>query len=157
MKRTVLHLLCFVFAITPVLAGEAPQLERGQELIRNELRIAASGLRAMALAAHPDDEDSGTLAYLRRELGIETHLCQFTRGEGGQNEIGPELGKALAALRTRETEAASRILGAKAWYLNLPDFGFRKARKKRSKSGIAKRRSGDWCASSASCARILCS
>src|SRR4051794_641917 len=69
-----------------------PPFERGLDLIRNELRIARSGIRVLSVAAHPDDEDGGTLAYLRRTLGAETHMCLFTRGEGGQNESGPELG-----------------------------------------------------------------
>ncbi|MEI6234362.1 MAG: PIG-L family deacetylase, partial [Planctomycetota bacterium] len=46
---------------------------------------------------------------------------------GGQNEAGPEGGAQLAVVRTREIEDAAAILGAKAWYLNLPDFGFSKS------------------------------
>jgi LmbE family N-acetylglucosaminyl deacetylase len=104
-----------------------PPFERGLDLIRNELLVARSGIRALSLAAHPDDEDGGTLSYLRRTLGVETHICYTTRGEGGQNESGPELGADLAVLRTKEIEAACAILGAKAWYMNMPDFGFSKS------------------------------
>ena len=109
------------------LAQTVQPVERGVDLIRTELQVARSGLRALSVAAHPDDEDGATLSYLRRTLGFETHICLATRGEGGQNEIGPEIGAALAELRTRETEAACSILGAKAWYLNLPDFGYSKS------------------------------
>src|SRR3954447_25824118 len=101
-----------------------PPIERGLDLIQNELHIARTGLRALAVAAHPDDEDGGTLSYLRRTLGVETHIVFSTRGEGGQNAIGPQLGADLAVLRTQEIEAACKILGAKPWFLNLPDFGF---------------------------------
>jgi LmbE family N-acetylglucosaminyl deacetylase len=97
----------------------------GVELIRAELNLAGNGVRAMSFAAHPDDEDGATLVYLRN-LGVETHICLATRGEGGQNERGGEWGPALAVLRTQETEAAARVLGAKVWHLNLPDFGFSK-------------------------------
>jgi LmbE family N-acetylglucosaminyl deacetylase len=93
------------------------------EFVRNELRVARTGVRALVIAAHPDDIDAGTLAYLRRSLGIETHVCLCTRGEGSENLAGPEDGAQLAVLRTKETEAACRVLCAKAWYLNLPDFG----------------------------------
>ncbi len=103
-----------------------PAFERGAVLIRNELRLAASGLRALAVAAHPDDEDGATLAHLR-ELGVETHICFCTRGEGGQNESGPELGFKLAVVRTREIADACAILGAKPWFINRPDFGFSKS------------------------------
>ncbi|HYG76362.1 MAG TPA: PIG-L family deacetylase, partial [Planctomycetota bacterium] len=109
-------------------AEEAVPFERGLDLIRNEVRVAKTGIRALSVAGHPDDEDGGTLSYLRRTLGVETHMCLATRGEGGQNEAGPELGADLAVLRTRETEEAAAILGAKVWYLNLPDFGFSKSR-----------------------------
>jgi LmbE family N-acetylglucosaminyl deacetylase len=125
-------LRCVVVAllliVAPLNAGEAtPPFERGLDLVRNELLVAKTGIRALSVAAHPDDEDGGTLSYLRRTLGVETHMCLSTRGEGGQNESGPELGNKLAALRTQETEAAAEILGAKVWYLNLPDFGFSKS------------------------------
>lgn len=105
-------------------AGEAePPFERGLGLIRNELLLARTGWRALQAVAHPGAEDGAALSYLRRTLGVETHVCFLTRGEGEPNEAGPEWGAKLAVLRTRETEAACAILGAKAWYLNLPDFG----------------------------------
>ena len=121
-----LRLLRPLVAFASATAEDAP-FETGLELIRNELLCAKTGLRALAVAAHPDDEDGGTLSFLRRTLGVETHLCLSTRGEGGQNESGPELGADLAVVRTHEIEAASKILGAKAWYLNLPDFGYSKS------------------------------
>src|SRR3990172_3305967 len=85
-----------------------PPFERGADLIRLELLAAHTGLCALSVAAHPDDEDGATLAWLRRMGGVEVHLCLATRGEGGQNESGPELGAELALKRTRETESAAR-------------------------------------------------
>ena len=118
-------LIIIAWFAQPLRAAD-PSFERGADFIRNELRAAASGIRALALAAHPDDEDGATLSFLRR-AGVETHICFCTRGDGGQNEIGPETGIQLAALRTKEIEEAAAILGAKPWYLNLPDFGFSKS------------------------------
>lgn len=132
MPRKCNRLLCVALAMLAgcMLAARSsaadPSFERGAELIRNELRLAATGIRALAVAAHPDDEDGATLSCLRRE-GCETHICFCTRGEGGQNEAGPEVGVQLAALRTREIDEACAILGAKPWFLNLPDFGFSKS------------------------------
>jgi len=117
----------FAVSFTIHAADATPPFERGLDLVRNELQVAKSGIRAMSVAAHPDDEDGGTLSYLRRTLGVETFMCLSTRGEGGQNESGPELGNKLAVLRTHETEEAAGILGAKVWFLNLPDFGFSKS------------------------------
>ncbi|MEO8168315.1 MAG: PIG-L family deacetylase, partial [bacterium] len=80
----------------------------------------------MNLSAHPDDEDGATLAYYRMKYGVKTYSILFTRGEGGQNEIGPELYEELGVLRTAETRAAANILGTEVHFLNFKDFGFSK-------------------------------
>lgn len=80
----------------------------------------------MNLSAHPDDEDGATLAYYRMKYGVKTYSILFTRGEGGQNEIGPELYEELGVLRTVETQEAGNILGAEVHFLNFSDFGFSK-------------------------------
>ncbi len=80
----------------------------------------------LCLSAHPDDEDGATLAYYRKLKGIRTYSIFFTRGEGGQNETGPELGKELGVLRTAETDKASKILGSEIYFLGFPDFGYSK-------------------------------
>ncbi len=81
---------------------------------------------AMDLSAHPDDEDGSTLAYLRMRLGVHTYSVLFTRGEGGQNEKGPELYEKLGVLRSEETEEAGEILGTEVRFLNFMDFGYSK-------------------------------
>ncbi len=86
----------------------------------------ARPLVVMNLAAHPDDEDGSTLAYYRHAKNAVAYSVIFTRGEGGQNEIGPELYEALGAIRTGETERAARILGTQVFFLNFQDFGFSK-------------------------------
>lgn len=83
-------------------------------------------LVVMNLAAHPDDEDGSTLTYYRKAKDAIAYSVIFTRGEGGQNEIGPELYHALGAIRTEETERAARILGTQVYFLNFYDFGFSK-------------------------------
>ena len=85
-------------------------------------------LRLMCVAAHPDDEDGATLAMYRKKYGYKTFAVLATRGEGGQNEIGPELYEELAVLRTHETANASKITGAELHFLNLPEFGYSKSR-----------------------------
>ena len=83
----------------------------------------------MNLSAHPDDEDGATLAYYRYKYGVKVYSVCFTRGEGGQNEIGPELYADLGVLRTAETERAAHIIGSDVYFLNFPDFGFSKTAK----------------------------
>lgn len=91
-----------------------------------------SVLTVMHTGAHPDDEQSGMLAAMRFGLGMRTVIACSTRGEGGQNSLGPERTGALGVVRTREMEEAARILDADiAWLGHGPDdpvhdFGFSK-------------------------------
>jgi hypothetical protein len=80
----------------------------------------------MGVSAHPDDEDGATLAYYRMKYGITTYSVFLTRGEGGQNEIGPELYEQLGVLRTEETQQAARIQETEVAFLNFEDFGYSK-------------------------------
>jgi len=82
--------------------------------------------RVLMVAAHPDDEDSGLLATLARGWGAETAYFAFTRGEGGQDLIGPELGEGLGLIRTGELLAARSIDGASQFFSRAYDFGFSK-------------------------------
>jgi LmbE family N-acetylglucosaminyl deacetylase len=83
-------------------------------------------LTLLSLSAHPDDEDGATLAYYSKIKGMKTYSVFFTRGEGGQNEIGSELGEKLGMLRTKETLEAAGIFGSEVFFLGFPDFGFSK-------------------------------
>lgn len=80
----------------------------------------------MCVSAHPDDEDGATLAYYRMKYGVKTYSVFLTRGEGGQNEKGPELYEELGVLRTAETGAAGRIQETEVHFLNFKDFGYSK-------------------------------
>jgi LmbE family N-acetylglucosaminyl deacetylase len=88
--------------------------------------VAHRSLVLMDLSAHPDDEDGATLAYYNKLKDVTTYSLVFTRGEGGQNEIGPQLGTALGKLRTKETLEAARIIGTHVYFLGFPDFGYSK-------------------------------
>ena len=78
----------------------------------------------MMTTAHPDDENNAMLAYFSHGKGFRTSLVTATHGEGGQNEIGPELFEALAVLRTEELAAAHRFDGAEQYFTRAIDFGF---------------------------------
>jgi LmbE family N-acetylglucosaminyl deacetylase len=85
-----------------------------------------TNLRLMCVAAHPDDEDSETLAYYNRGYGVRTSILLGNWGEGGQNEIGPELYEELGVIRSHETLQAAELLGTQVYCLNQKDFGYSK-------------------------------
>jgi LmbE family N-acetylglucosaminyl deacetylase len=78
------------------------------------------------VGAHPDDEDTGTLVYLSRGLSVRTVYWSATRGEGGQNRLGPETNEALGIIRTWESLSAREIDGGDVLYGPFYDFGFSK-------------------------------
>ena len=88
------------------------------------LRQLNSAGTFMMATAHPDDENNGLLAMLAKGQGHRTVLVTATRGDGGQNEIGPELFDALAVLRTEELLAAHRLDGAEQFFTRAVDFGY---------------------------------
>lgn len=101
--------------------------------LREDLGAAGLGLalrrlpvtaRVLVVTAHPDDEPSGVLVRLSRGLGVRTALVTLTRGEGGQNEIGSELGEALGVLRTEELSAVHRYDGVEQYFGRSYEFGF---------------------------------
>jgi len=82
--------------------------------------------RALMIGAHPDDEDSALLAELALRQGVCAVYLSLTRGEGGQNRIGPETGAALGILRTGELLASRRYDGAEQLLAPYIDFGYAK-------------------------------
>ena len=92
--------------VTPV--AERP----GTAALELALRKLASSGTFMQTDAHPDDEDNALLAMLGEGQGMRATLITATRGDGGQNEIGPELFQALGVLRTEELLAVHRFDGS---------------------------------------------
>ncbi len=80
----------------------------------------------LMIGAHPDDENTALLAYFARGRKVRAAYLSLTRGEGGQNLIGPEQGDLLGVIRTQELLAARRIDGAEQFFTRAIDFGFSK-------------------------------
>lgn len=89
----------------------------------------SQNLTILCVAAHPDDEDGATLAYYSLIKGYNAYTVFYTRGEGGQNEIGPELYDKLGEIREQECFNAAKIQGSKPYFLGFLDFGFSKTAK----------------------------
>ena len=81
----------------------------------------------LVLGAHPDDENTAVIAYFARGKHIRTAYLSATRGEGGQNLIGPEQGPLMGVIRTQELLAARRIDGGEQLFTRAIDFGYSKS------------------------------
>ncbi|GAB4231095.1 MAG: PIG-L family deacetylase [Acidobacteriota bacterium] len=88
------------------------------------LRKLPKTASVLYITAHPDDEDNALLVRLSRGEGYRVGLLTLTRGEGGQNEIGSELGEDLGVLRTQELEAVHRFDGVEQFFSRARDFGY---------------------------------
>jgi LmbE family N-acetylglucosaminyl deacetylase len=75
-------------------------------------------------AAHPDDETNALYAMFTHGMGLRSIDVQTTRGEGGQNEIGPELFGDIGVLRTSELLAAHRLDGSEQYFTRAIDYGY---------------------------------
>src|SRR5207237_9677600 len=90
-------------------------------------RVLPTPWTVVCIAPHPADEDGTSLIMLRRKFGVHTVSVFSTFGEGGQNDIGPELYEELGAIRARETEEAAQVQGSEPYFLGLREFGFSKS------------------------------
>ncbi|MSU67676.1 MAG: LmbE family protein [Opitutaceae bacterium] len=104
-------------------AGESP----AGIAIQQDLRSFGTYATVLHVAAHPDDENRGLLAYLSRIRGYRTGYLSVTRGDGGQNEIGPEFGEKLGLARTQELLAGRAIDGVRQFFTRALDFGYAKS------------------------------
>jgi LmbE family N-acetylglucosaminyl deacetylase len=103
-------------------AGTGPGLPETIEAIESA-RVTS---RILYIDAHPDDESAAVLTYLARGLHADVALLSLTRGEGGQNDLGPEQAPQLGLIRTQELLAATRGYGVKLFFTRARDFGFSK-------------------------------
>src|SRR5262245_29132156 len=105
--------------------GHAADLATGP-VIRQQLRSFGTLGSVLYIAAHPDDENTQVIAYLARGRGYRTAYLSLTRGDGGQNLLGPQLREQLGVARTEELLEARKVDGGRQYFTRANDFGFSK-------------------------------
>jgi LmbE family N-acetylglucosaminyl deacetylase len=136
-RRRALVLSFSFFLLVLALAGLAlaqmpspapPPLEPpgtgGVATVDRALARLSTSKRLLVIAAHPDDEDTSLISLVARGMGGEAAYLSLSRGEGGQNLIGPELGPGLGLIRSRELLAARGVDGGRQFFTRAYDFGF---------------------------------
>lgn len=113
-------------AFTAQAADAGGGAEPGREILQ-ELRAFGATASLLHVGAHPDDENTQLITSLARGRGFRTAYLSITRGDGGQNEIGPEFGEKLGVARTQELLAARRMDGGMQFFTRAIDFGFSKS------------------------------
>ncbi len=109
----------------PISSAQAPQKMTSSEAYHSLQKLNFLG-SALYIAAHPDDENTRLISYLSNEVHARAGYLSITRGDGGQNLIGPELRELLGVLRTEELLAARRIDGGEQFFTRANDFGYSK-------------------------------
>ena len=130
LRETLWNLPFWAALIVAILAGStdighAAEPPSGAALLQ-ELRSFATTGSVLYVAAHPDDENTQVITYLARGRGYRTAYLSLTRGDGGQNLLGPQLGEALGVARTQELLAARRLDGGRQYFTRAKDFGYSK-------------------------------
>ncbi|WP_216689305.1 PIG-L family deacetylase [Hymenobacter siberiensis] len=105
--------------------AQTPKSYTSSEILLGLKKLNVLG-SVMYIAAHPDDENTRLIAYMANERLLETSYLSATRGDGGQNLIGPELREGLGVIRTQELLAARRLDGGRQFFTRANDFGFSK-------------------------------
>ncbi|WP_130736832.1 PIG-L family deacetylase [Flavobacterium sp. J27] len=119
-KFTLLLLL-----VSFIIQAQAPKKLNSDEIFEEIQKLNFLG-KVLYVAAHPDDENTRLITYFANHYHAETAYLSLTRGDGGQNLIGPELREKLGAIRTQELLAARSIDGGNQFFTRANDFGYSK-------------------------------
>ncbi|BFP42874.1 PIG-L family deacetylase [Flavobacteriaceae bacterium GF1] len=115
----------FLLTIPIMVSSQKPKKYTTSEIHHEIQKLNFLGT-ALFVAAHPDDENTRLIAYLSNKVKARTAYLSLTRGDGGQNLIGPELRELLGVLRTQELLAARRVDGGEQFFSRANDFGYSK-------------------------------
>jgi LmbE family N-acetylglucosaminyl deacetylase len=124
MKKLLLSISTFLLISISVFAQKPKKLNSNQ-IFEQIQKLNFLGT-ALYIAAHPDDENTRLIAYLANNVKARTGYLSLTRGDGGQNLIGPEIRELLGVIRTQELLAARRVDGGQQFFTRANDFGYSK-------------------------------
>lgn len=124
MQRVLLSLI-FLFTFSFLQAQKPVTPSSSTDIFESIQKLNFLG-SVLYIAAHPDDENTRLIAYMANHVKARTAYLSLTRGDGGQNLIGPELRELLGVIRTQELLAARRIDGGEQLFTRANDFGFSK-------------------------------
>jgi len=117
-------------SMAPAIGAPTDVIVQPRDFGASTLGAALQGIgttsRVLMIAAHPDDEDTNLITWLARGRHVEMAYLSLTRGDGGQNLIGNELGDNLGVIRSQELHAARRLDGGRQFFSRAFDFGFSK-------------------------------
>ncbi|MBL0743601.1 PIG-L family deacetylase [Chryseolinea lacunae] len=119
--------IVYLIFLFPVIAFAQYQTTPDAAHIKAKLKKLNVLGSVLYVAAHPDDENTRIITYMANDRQVETAYLSMTRGDGGQNLIGPEIRDLLGLIRTQELLAARRIDGGKQFFTRANDFGFSKS------------------------------
>ncbi len=114
-----------LFFISVRLFAQAPKKLSSNEIYHEIQKLNFLG-SVLYVAAHPDDENTKLISYFGNHVKANSAYISLTRGDGGQNLIGPEMGELLGVIRTQELLKARSIDGGKQFFSRAYDFGFSK-------------------------------
>lgn len=114
-----------LFFISVQLFAQAPKKLSSNEIYHEIQKLNFLG-SVLYVAAHPDDENTKLISYFGNHVKANSAYISLTRGDGGQNLIGPEMGELLGVIRTQELLKARSIDGGKQFFSRAYDFGFSK-------------------------------
>jgi len=124
MKKLSLSTVVFLLISISIFA-QKPQKLSSNQIYEKIQKLNFLGT-ALYIAAHPDDENTRLISYLSNNVKARTGYLSLTRGDGGQNLIGPEIRELLGVIRTQELLAARRIDGGEQFFTRANDFGYSK-------------------------------
>ena len=123
-KLAFFNVLIFIFSVQTI-SAQQPQKPNAVEIYNQIQKLNFLG-SVLYIAAHPDDENTRLISYLSNDKKARTGYLSLTRGDGGQNLIGPELRELLGVIRTQELIEARKIDGGEQFFSRANDFGYSK-------------------------------